>query len=112
MRLPWPTYVEERGCVLIQEHFSEETFERWWLELNGDIPRVEGLVNHVHLWDLFDLDQQDDRTGSVLDEMAELIAASWRCSLASSFPSRSFQVSLSDSDEEEYGPTVSFWSIG
>lgn len=102
-------YIEVRGCLLAQDRFEADSFEEWWDNLNGDIPSIEEVVNHVHLWDLFPADAEDERMDDAVKEMAALIAYAWRCSLAMEFPDRRFDVIMSDG-HDDYGPTVTFRS--
>lgn len=105
-----PRFRLERGCVLLDAHYEPSNLDLWWNELGGDRPRVEAVINHVHLWDLFAPDADDPAAEPLLQSVAEEIAASWRCVLAESFPNRAFQV-IVGSDQDEYGPTVTFHSM-
>lgn len=102
----WPAFVVERGCVLLKERYEPSALDQWWAQLAGDVAALEAVVNHVHVWDLFDQDAVDGLEGAC-SEMAELIAATWRCALAEAFPDRSFSVVV---DNDDYGPTVTFRS--
>lgn len=82
--------------------YEPDNFETWWTELKGDRVRIESVLNHVHLWEVFDADGDD---ANKLGELAEVVAASWRASVAKRFPGRSFEVSVSN-DDSDYGPTV------
>jgi hypothetical protein len=106
-QLLWPPFVVERGCVLLSERYQTDQFEQWWDRLAGDISAIEEVMNHLHIWDLFEQDDDDGLVDAYV-EMAELIAATWRCALQESFPDRSFAVSV---DEDDYGPTVTFRSV-
>lgn len=105
----WTGYVEVRSCVLIQERFDDESFEQWWDHFGGNVRAIEQVINHVHLWDLFPADAGNVELEVAMRKMAELIAAGWRCSLATEFPDRRFDVITSDGSED-YGPTVTFRS--
>ena len=110
VKLLQPDLVEPRGCVLLQDRFSSAVFDSWWTRLDGDISRIEEVMNHLHFWDLF-----DDREGREVEEravaeMAEAIATAWRWHLADRLPHRSFQVLVSRATEDGYGPTVTFRS--
>lgn len=105
----WARYIEIRGCVLLKNRFDAESFEQWWTHLDGDIRAIEQVINHLHLWDIFPEDAENKALGSAMREMAELIACTWRCSLANEFPERRFEVLVSDG-RDDYGPTVTFSS--
>ncbi len=103
----WPMFVEVEGCVFLQERYDPSNFREWWRKLCGDARRVEGIVNHVHLWDLFDLDEQSVPE-EALQDLAEILSLTWACALRSQFPDRSFDVRVDLDGTEEYGPTISF----
>lgn len=62
---------------------------------------VTAVLSHVHLWDR--LDSTSDE--AVLDEVAQVVARSWRGSLAQQFPDRTFEVGVAG-EPDECGPTV------
>lgn len=105
----WPSFVEVEGCVLLEERYEPSNFREWWERLSGDVPRVEEVINHVHLWDLFYGDDGWLPDGA-LAELARVMAHCWMCALREAYPSRSFDVRLSTGDAD-YGPTVSFSSV-
>ena len=104
----WPSLIEIRGCVLLSWRYEEAEFEKWWAELSGDRSAVEDLINHVHLWDVFS-DLEDPLSARALAELGQIMTESWRCALRCSYPEREFIVHM-DTDEDEYGPTISFRS--
>lgn len=106
----WPEFVEVEDCVLLRERYSPSQFQDWWKELDGDRSRIEGMVNHVHLWDLFDLDDEGLPDEAVQD-LAQVLVSTWRCALQQRFPDRDFEVSVVLDDPEEYGPTIAFSTV-
>lgn len=92
--LLWPTFAIERGCVLLPWSFDDETLAGWWQSLDGDVQRIEGVLNHLHLWDVF-----DSRTvpAHALEALGRLMAKTWAAALAD-------QVG---DEPDDYGPTVS-----
>lgn len=105
-----PDLIEVRGCVLLRERFDQSNFDEWWRQLGGDVAEIEGVVNHLHLWDLFEVDDDDVLVESALEDLALAIASSWRCLLAEVYPDRRFDVRVTTSAEADYGPTISFAS--
>ncbi len=99
-RLLSPELVLERGCVILKDSYDPENFERWWQTVNGDTVRIEAVLNHLHLWDVFDPDGEED--GRALESLASLIATSWRRRASEVFPDRAFRVEVID----DYGPTI------
>jgi len=93
------------GCVLLSERYDPSSFQEWWTELDGDISRIESVVNHIHLWDFPGLDAADI-PDDVIRDFARVLAASWRCALRDQFPERNFEVQTVLDELEEYGPTI------
>jgi hypothetical protein len=104
----WPTFVERQGCILVENRVTEESFEGVWLELSKNVAAVEGMLNETHLYDLFPgLAGSNDE---LLADFGRVMVQTWKSALAEQFPGRSFQVEL-DTREEQYGPTVSLYSM-
>jgi hypothetical protein len=114
MRLFWPEFVEIRGCVLLSSRYSASEFQQWWETLDGDHVRIEKVMNHVHLWDVFGPTLEGD--GAIpseevaLEELGQLMRRTFTAALLEEFPGRQFEVVYS-ADPEEYGPTVAFWTV-
>ncbi len=49
----WPDFVENDGALILAEHFSDENFAHWKLHLNGDLTRIESIMNLVKIDTLF-----------------------------------------------------------
>ncbi|MFI2661534.1 hypothetical protein [Micromonospora carbonacea] len=103
----WPEFTEYRKGVFLGFLFERRGVDAWFDELKGDEVAVEGVVNHVHLWDVFA--PKVEAEYAVLAELAPRIAAMWRAALESTFPARRFVVSVADASED-YGPTISIRS--
>jgi hypothetical protein len=76
-----------------------------WLH-NHEPDSVTAVLSHVHLWD--EVKSTNDET--VLDAVAQQIAANWRETLGRQFPERLFEVGVAG-EPEEYGPTIWLHSI-
>ena len=109
--LIWPRFEEIRGCVLLADRDMAESVDRWWDQLDGDRSRIENVLNHVHLWDVFPSDDEFDDADAFRD-LAQLMQAGWRSALAREYPHRAFDVTCSGlgTDDPEYGPTLTFCS--
>lgn len=94
-----PSWVEERGCVILARQYDAASFQTWWESTDGDRRAVEAVLNHVHLWDL--LPNTDETDYVSLWNLGELMVSSWAQSLERSFPEQTFTVTLDD----EYGPS-------
>ena len=106
-RLVVPSLIEVRGCALLAWRYDEANFDEWWNRLEGDVPRIEAVMNHIHLWDVF-LDEVNEDAAR---DLVALLERTWRLALAAAFPDRDFVVIVGD-DPEDYGPTISFHTSG
>lgn len=98
--LIFPTWIEVRGCVLRESQYEQQNFEQWWETTNGTVPAVEAVINHLHLWDLFE--PKDDIDYRALEVLAPKVAFGWHCSAKQQFPDRDFEAEVTD----DYGPTI------
>jgi hypothetical protein len=104
-KLFWPDFVEINGCVLLRHKYSLEGFANWLQHLNGNKARVEAMMNHVHILDLFPNSPKDDVHKEELhDFLARALTLSWKAALREAFPEKHFVVTLTHG----YGPEVSF----
>lgn len=104
--LYWPEFVEVKGCVLLRERYDPRNFKGWWEQLGGDPTRIESVINHVHLWDLFEPDEENVPEEAI-ESLARVLCSSWKCALCHRFPDRDFDVRLI-LDDADSGPTISF----
>lgn len=99
-----PEFVEVRGCVLLKRSYGPANFEDWYEHLNGDVQRIEAVLNRFVVGYAIDCgDTPEDE--EALADIAQAVATSWDGALARTFPSRRFNVRVVDTDD---GPTVVF----
>jgi hypothetical protein len=108
-KLFFPDFVMANGGVFLDHKYDESTFEIWFKQFNGDLQATEKMINHTHLYDVFDgcLVGVDDK---VFEQLAEIFALSWRMLLNKNFPDKRFAVDASNSDKD-YGPIITFYQI-
>ncbi|MEV0278229.1 hypothetical protein AB0I22_17845 [Streptomyces sp. NPDC050610] len=99
-----PEFVEVRGCVLWERVYEPRNFEEWYARLDGDVRRVEDLLNRFVVGYAVDCGESGEDE-EALKDIAQVLAFSWESALARHFPSRSFQVQVLATDD---GPTVVF----
>jgi hypothetical protein len=104
----WPAFVEHRGCVILRGQFDEALFDDWWSALDGDASRIESVMNHIHLWDVF-TDREEPGSDLALERLARAVATSWKAALAVAYPDGRFAVQVDDDGD---GPTVTFHTLG
>jgi hypothetical protein len=102
----WPEFIAYRDGVFLGYAFDPRTADEWFVRLDT-LAAVEAVVNHVHVRDMFPISTDSEEEAAVF--FADVLAKSWRASLALRFPGRSFDVTVSNSPDQ-YGPEVSFTS--
>ena len=99
-KLFWPDFVEWRGCILLADAFSEQNAEEWWRTFHGDVQRVEDMINHTHLCDLFPNDHGFHTIDKgVTDYLGTTLVAMWTARLHQLFPDRDFDVIFDDYED-------------
>jgi hypothetical protein len=88
----WPDFVVHDGCVF-RHRPSEETYGKWLASLDGDRSKVESVINHLHITDMF-TSEGVDPTPRVLMHVAQLLKDMWSCKLDRDFPGRGFCVEI------------------
>jgi hypothetical protein len=101
----WPRVVEYRGCFLIEDLFEPEGADQWIATLEGRTREVESVINHVHLWDLFDVFADGVDNSDRLLQFARFMVTMWQQAAEAQHPSKRFDASLTN-NEDEYGPVV------
>lgn len=110
----WPTFCEVGDCILLADNASRTDVEKWIRE-HHDHSKVEAIVNHVHLYDLFDAGSSDetlneDRTLETLDMVGRVMQKMWKAALQDAFPQLRFAVEYSN-HPDDYGPTITFYRV-
>ena len=103
-RLVWPSLVVVRGCTLLEDNFSQLSFESFWTSREGDVPSIERVMNHVHLYDVF-----GDVDLATLEGLLTALQNTWTCRLEQIRPG-AFRV-FTAGEPEEYGPTITFCTV-
>jgi hypothetical protein len=104
----WPRFVEVRGCVLWERVYEESNFADWWARLGADVPRIEGVLNQVRLWQVIPSRETGEDERALL-EVARCLRNCWEASLQVHFPTRRFEVVVSATED---GPVLTSCSRG
>jgi hypothetical protein len=73
----WPRFVDVDGAVLRADGFTTDSLRSWRASLGSDVRAIEEVINHVHLWDLFDLDA-DPVPDDALLHLGGVLTETWR----------------------------------
>jgi len=91
-RVFWPNFEEHDGCVFAPG-FSVESYIGFIEQCNGDKKRVEAVMNHVHIRDLFP-NTDESPTHDQIVYIGRLLKEIWGCKLQRDFPDRRFVFSF------------------
>jgi hypothetical protein len=100
----FPRRIEVEDCVLLEARYEPVAFHQWREELGEDKDAIERVINHVHLWDLFD-PAKEGVADAGLDSLLAVMSTTWEAAYAEQFPSRVGKV-IVEQDGESYGPTI------
>jgi hypothetical protein len=88
----WPTFIEYKDMVFLAP-IQEANVDDWIREFDGQTVHVEEMVNHIHLFRLF---QGPSITDKQLIYIGNTLRQIWSTKLATEFPKRSFKVEFDD----------------
>jgi hypothetical protein len=101
----WPRFVRYRGLVLLGPHVSP-TVDDWIKKLDGCAYRVEEMVNHTHLWDVFtSFAESDEAQYEALEELGKGLATMWAAAVLAQAPDVPMVVECRG-EPDDYGPTI------
>lgn len=107
-RILFPDVVFYNGGYFLEMNFEEKKVLEWFNSMDGGRQEVEKIVNHIHVYDIFDGCQEDVRD-DIFEQLAKIISFSWKIALQESFPGVIFSVEVFSSDKT-YGPEITFYS--
>jgi len=90
----WPEFILHEGCVLLER--IPDSFPTWTESL-GDSTKVEAMLNHRHISDLFHRDASHD----VMIRLGRVLKYAWTLKLARDFPDRRFAVEFYDTPSDD-----------
>lgn len=100
----WPDFFEYRSCIFRGSGLTKtdnQRFERTLQSLNGNLASMEGLRNHIHVWDIFPRAAEDPQpTREQCLYLARLLREMWETKLNREFSQRKFHVVVNEDDEE------------
>jgi hypothetical protein len=106
----WPELIEVQGGIFVAEQFGQDSFDHWFESLGGSLTRVEAMMNHLHVNDIFLNAPIDDHLPSSVDRrFAESLAGCWRAAAAAQFPHLPIQVECDtdiDPDAHDFEVTL------
>ncbi|WP_411384038.1 hypothetical protein ACK3BK_07635 [Pseudomonas sp. L7] len=108
-RLFFPDFVVDGNGVFLESKYDGGVVRCWLDQFNGDVQATEKMINHMHIYDVFE-GCSEDVDNRVFEQLAEVMAFSWRLVLREKFSDKKFSVVVSNSDQD-YGPVITFFQI-
>lgn len=103
----WPKFFRCDSCIL-RVIPDDAVFQQWMKSMAGDCARVEAMLNHLHLIDLFTgLDYPP--SGPLLLRLGQILKEMWSCKLAQDFPDKFFEIHLTSGGEEMTNLELTFF---
>ena len=108
----WPKVVEAEGCYLFAPNYSRASLTDWLDSLEGDKSRVEAVMNHVHIYGLFENPTKNygEYDLKVYEYFAPTMQQTWQAALQMQLPEVKFDVVFA-TEPDDYGPTVTFYAV-
>jgi hypothetical protein len=94
----WPSFIQYESCIL-RSVPDRSAYQQWMKSMDGETAKVEAMMNHLHLIDLFACsDYQPNK--ALLLRLGQIMTEMWSCKLARDFPDKRFGIQLiSDSED-------------
>jgi len=105
-KLFWPDLIEHEGGYFLNDFFDESTYLQWRKELGGNIYKIERVMNHIHIEDLFQNLEKVDQSSMLF--LGKKISEMWSARLSTLYPSVEFYVTC---EQEDYATILSFGQI-
>lgn len=93
----WPSFVQYERCIF-RARPDHAVFQEWMKSAGGDCAKVEAMMNHVHLADMF-IGSDYQPSKALLVRLGQIMEEMWSCKLAQDFPDKRFETRF-ESDAE------------
>jgi hypothetical protein len=104
----WPDFIEVDGCILLGTTVPE-TYKDWKAEYPDDPSRIEAVLNHRHVFDLFSGSEQP--SSELVRQLGRILKDMWSTKLRRDFPDREFVVSFPEEfDVDIDNPEITFYT--
>ena len=95
----WLDFVVHDDCVFLRVP-DLANYDDWMRQCGGDRTRVESVMNHLHLAEMFG-DAAFEPSPDALTHLGRLLSDMWSCKLRRDFPDRRVTVALSGAGSDE-----------
>lgn len=99
-KLYFPTFIEYKGCIILESRFNLSIFNDWFEDLKGNISEVEKMCNLYEIKDLFHINSEG--TIDEINQLGNLLKKSWELNLTQLYPNRNMEVIIFEDDGNIY----------
>ncbi len=106
----WPEFIKFDNCYFRKSQFDEQNYFHWKEHLKDDKGRIETVINHLHIYDLFADSPRvsmDLYSNKVWFYMASVMQQTWQAALKMQYPEHNFEVEVF-TEEDLVDPQVTF----
>jgi len=100
-RVLWPDFVEHDGCIFLGKSLDEANYRAWLAQTKGDKRRVEAVMNHQHIVDLFSRSHHEPPTREVVLYVGRLMKDILQAKLNRDFPARKVMVTFAEDGADD-----------
>jgi hypothetical protein len=100
-RILWPGFIEHDGCIFLGDGVDEENYKAFLAQTKGDKTRVEAVMNHQHIIDLFSRSHHERPTREVVIYLGRLMKEILQGKLSRDFPGRKITVTFPEGHLED-----------
>lgn len=99
----FPTFIEKKGCVILDFRYDEMIFNQWYDQFEGDVSLVEKFCNLYDVADYFHINQSstEKRQNILIEDLAKVLEKIWQLNCNLLFPNKKLIVERF----KEYGDT-------
>lgn len=85
----FPTFIEKKGCVIIEFRYDEIIFNQWHKEFEGNISLVEKFCNLYDVAGYFHINQANtEQQDLLIEELIKVLLKAWQINCNILFPDR------------------------
>ena len=95
-RILWPDFVEHDGCIFLGGSLDEDNYRAWLAQTKGDRKRVEAVMNHQHILDLFSRSHHEPPKREAVIYIGRLMKDMLQAKLNRDFPDRKVTVTFAE----------------
>lgn len=106
-KLFFPDFVVYKEAVILGFNFSQDGFDKWYNQFNGNIKQVEEMINHLAIGEDLLFHSMNNHSYHNKAYFGTKLARAWHWELKRIFPDKNFEVIGRKTAYEDY--EITFW---